>query len=116
MAFLRVYMEDRRASPTKRAGFHLAFTWEKPGLLLPRLARLAESPGLTTFIFPRNQESVFAYKFSSYNLHINRACEMNIYLKNPGQNNLCRVYGVYPLKCVYMENFQLTYRRDLGSQ
>ena len=45
-----------RASPTKRAGFHLAFTWEKPALL-PGLARLAESPGLTTFIFPRNLES-----------------------------------------------------------
>ena len=36
-----------RASPTKSAGFHLAFTWEKPALL----------PGLTTFIFPRNPES-----------------------------------------------------------
>ena len=44
------------ASPSKRAGFHLAFTWEKPALL-PGLARLAESPGLTTFIFRRNPES-----------------------------------------------------------
>ena len=32
------------------------FTWEKPALL-PGLARLAESPGLTTFIFQRNPES-----------------------------------------------------------
>ena len=40
----------------KRVGFHLAFTWEKLALL-PGLARLAESPGLTTFIFPRNPES-----------------------------------------------------------
>ena len=30
--------------------------WEKSALL-PGLARLAESPGLTTFIFPRNPES-----------------------------------------------------------
>ena len=45
-----------RASPTKRAGFHLAFTWEKLALL-PGLARLAEPPGLTTFIFPLNPES-----------------------------------------------------------
>ena len=46
-----------RASPsTKRAGFHVAFTWEKPATL-PGLARLAGSPGLTTFIFPRNPES-----------------------------------------------------------
>ena len=45
-----------RASPSKRAGFHLAFTWEKPALL-PGLACLAESPRLTTFIFPRNLES-----------------------------------------------------------
>ena len=44
------------ASPTKRAGFHPAFTWEKPALLLG-LARLAESPWLTTFIFRRNPES-----------------------------------------------------------
>ena len=43
------------ASPTKRAGFHLAFTWEKLALL-PGLARLAKSPGLTTLIFPRNPE------------------------------------------------------------
>ena len=50
----RVYLEG---SPTKRAGFHVAFTWEKPALL-PELARLAESPRLTTFIFPRNPESV----------------------------------------------------------
>ena len=62
-----------RGSPGKRAGFHLAFTWEKPALL-PGLARLAESPGLTTFIFPRNPES-------------------DICLKNAGQDNLCRVYG-----------------------
>ena len=42
-----------RASPTKRAGFHLVFTWEKLALL-PGLSHLAESPGLTTFISPRN--------------------------------------------------------------
>ena len=35
---------------------HLPFTWEKPAPL-PGLARLAESPGLTTFIFRRNRES-----------------------------------------------------------
>ena len=45
-----------RASPSKRAGFHLAFTWEKPALP-PGLARLAESPGLIIFIYPRNLES-----------------------------------------------------------
>ena len=43
-----------RASASKRAGFNIAFTWEKPALL-PGLARLAESPGLTTFIFPHKQ-------------------------------------------------------------
>ena len=37
----------RRASPSKRAGFHLAFTWEKPALL----------PGLSTFNSPRNPQS-----------------------------------------------------------
>ena len=37
-------------------GFHLAFTWEKPALL-PGLARLTESPGLITLIFPQNPES-----------------------------------------------------------
>ena len=40
----------------QRAGFHLALTWEKPALL-PGLAILAELPGLTTFISPRNLES-----------------------------------------------------------
>ena len=45
-----------RASPSKRAGFHLAFTWENPVLLLPELARFVETPGLTTFIFPRKPE------------------------------------------------------------
>ena len=45
-----------RASPTKKAEFPPAFTWEKP-VLLPGLARLAESPGLTTFFFRRNPES-----------------------------------------------------------
>ena len=39
------------ASPSKRAGFHLAFPWEKPALL-SGLTRLVESPGLTTFIIP----------------------------------------------------------------
>ena len=40
-----------RASPSKRTGYHLAFTWEKPALLhVPRLARLPKSPGLTIFI------------------------------------------------------------------
>ena len=45
-----------KASPTKTAGFHLAFTWEKPARV-GGLARSAESPRLTTFIFPRNPES-----------------------------------------------------------
>ena len=35
-----------RTSPSKRDGFHPTFTWEKPALL-PGLACLAESPGLT---------------------------------------------------------------------
>ena len=48
-----------RASPTKRTGFHLAFSWEKPALL-PGLASLTESPGLTKSIFPRNQEKQFS--------------------------------------------------------
>ena len=67
----------RRASPfgraihSKRARFHLAFTWEKPALL-PGLVRLAESPGLTTFIFPRNPNPIFAYKFLFYNLRVNK--------------------------------------------
>ena len=67
-----VYMEEGqaasplgRASPSERAGFHPAFTWGKPALL-PWLACLAESPGLTTFIFPRNPG------FSFYNLCINK--------------------------------------------
>ena len=34
-----------RASPSKRAGFHLAFTWEKPASCMPGLARLAEPSG-----------------------------------------------------------------------
>ena len=39
-------------SPSKRAGFCLAFTWEKPALL-PGLARLAESHGANNYInFP----------------------------------------------------------------
>ena len=42
-----------RASPTKRAGFHLAFTWEKQALL-PGLARLAESPLANYIYFPKN--------------------------------------------------------------
>ena len=65
-----------RANPTKRAGFHLAFTWEKPALLpekpalLPGLARLAESPGLTTFIVPRNPESdICVQVFILYHTH-----------------------------------------------
>ena len=45
-----------RASRSKRAGFHLTFTWEKQALL-PGLTRLAESLGLTTFILTRNPES-----------------------------------------------------------
>ena len=69
-----------RGSPSKRAGFHLAFTWEKPALL-PGMARLVKSPGLTTFIFPRNLESVLFYilhisiikfYFIIYILHINK--------------------------------------------
>ena len=83
----------RRASPTKRAGFHLAFTWEKLALL-PGLARLAESLGLTTFIFPRNLESdICVQVFILYATHKQTACEMKSYLKNTGQDNLCRVYG-----------------------
>ena len=58
-----------RASPSKKVGFHLAFTWEKPALLLG-LSHLSESPGLTTFIFPRNSESDTLFSF--YNLHINK--------------------------------------------
>ena len=61
-----------RASPTKRAGFHLAFIWGKPSLL-PRLARLAESPELTIHLFSEESRNpIFAYKFSFYNLHINK--------------------------------------------
>ena len=55
-----------RASPTKRAGFHLAFTWEKLALL-PGLARLAKSPGLTTFNFPRN--ILYPFIFILYPTH-----------------------------------------------
>ena len=41
--------------------------------LLPELARLADSPELTTFIFPRNPESdICVYKVSFYILHINK--------------------------------------------
>ena len=41
-----------RASHIKRSKFHLVFTWEKPAVL-PRLARLAQSLGLTSYIhFP----------------------------------------------------------------
>ena len=61
-----------RASPSKRAVFHLAFTWEKP-VLLPGLTRLAESPGLTTFSHEtRNPTCIFTYKFSFSNLHTNK--------------------------------------------
>ena len=52
-----------RASPSKKVGFHLAFTWEKPALL-PGLVRLAESLGLTIFIFPRNSESNICVQLS----------------------------------------------------
>ena len=50
-----------KVEPSKRDGivkllFQLAFTWEKPALL-PGLTPLAESPGLTTYISPRNPES-----------------------------------------------------------
>ena len=70
-----------RASPSKRAGFHLAFTWEKPAVL-PGLACLLESPGPTTFILTQNQNLIFAYKFSFYNpgrnpkQHPVRSCRM----------------------------------------
>ena len=45
----------RATSPSKRTGFHPAFT--KPALL-PRLARLVEiTRDIYTFIFPRNTAS-----------------------------------------------------------
>ena len=64
------------------------------GWILLGLARLAESPaGLTTFIFRRNRESdVCGQVFILYSTQTNRACEMKSYLKNAGQDNLCRVY------------------------
>ena len=69
-------------------GLHLAFTWEKPDRL-GGLARLAESPWLTTFIFPQNP--IFAYKFSFYNVHINKLAEL--VKRKAGQDKLCRVQG-----------------------
>ena len=75
------------ASPTKRTGFHLAFTWVKPALQ-PGLARLAESPGLTTYIFPRTPESDCCVQvFILYPTHKQIACEM----KSADQDNFCRV-------------------------
>ena len=60
------------ASPSKRAGFHLAFTWEKLALLAG-LVRLAESPELTLHLSSdETRNPKFAYKFSFYNLHINK--------------------------------------------
>ena len=61
-----------RASPSKKAGFHLAFTWKKPALL-PGLARLAELPGFKLHLVSHETRNpIFAYKFSFYNLHINK--------------------------------------------
>ena len=80
----------RRASPSKRAGFNPAFTW---------LVRLAESPGLTTFIFPRNPKSDICIQV--FILHpTHKQTELvkgKVILKNAGQDKLarltCRVYG-----------------------
>ena len=72
------------ALASKRAGFHLAFTWEKPALL----------PGLPTFVFSTKLESdICVQVFILYPTQTNRACEMKSYLKNAGQDKLCRVYG-----------------------
>ena len=49
-------MEEGQPALPRGSGFHLAFTWKKPALL-PGLAHLAESPGLTTFTYLRNPES-----------------------------------------------------------
>ena len=49
-------MEEGQSS-WYRAAFHLVFTCMEKLALLPGLACLAESLGLTTFIFPRNPES-----------------------------------------------------------
>ena len=64
-------MEEGQSS-WYRARFHLAFIWGKPSLL-PRLARLAESPELTIHLFSNETRNpIFAYKFSFYNLRINK--------------------------------------------
>ena len=71
----RIYMG--KASPPTRAGS------------LSRVIR-----ALTTFIFPRNPESDTCVQvFILYPTHKQTACEMKSYLKNTGQDNLCRVYG-----------------------
>ena len=46
-----------RASPTMQEGWISPRVYMGKPALLPGLARLAESLGLTTFIFPRNPES-----------------------------------------------------------
>ena len=79
-----------KVEPSKRDGivkllFHLAFTWEKPALL-PGLAALAESSGLTTYIFPAKPGIRYLRtSFHFHNLHINK-------------QNWCKIKS-YPKKC-----------------
>ena len=80
-----------RASPSKRARFHLAFTWEKPALL-SRVTWV----NYIYFSLHETRNPIFAYKSSFYNLHINKQNLYNEKLskkKNAGQDKLCRVYG-----------------------
>ena len=112
-------------SPTKRARFHLAFTWRKPALL-PGLARLAESPGLTTFIFPQNPEpdiciQVFILypthnKQSLWNEKLSKKCWSKQPLSCVRSFDLLALLGGPALLSAFIWKISSPPRQDLGSQ
>ena len=58
-----------RTSPSKRARFHLAFTWEKSALL-PGLARLAESPPRANYIYFPTKPGIQYLRTSCFFLYL----------------------------------------------
>ena len=62
-----------RASPSKRAGFHVTFTWEKasPPTWAGSLSQVTRVNYIHLF-YHETRNPIFTYKFSFYNLHINK--------------------------------------------
>ena len=89
-----------RASPSKSAGFHLAFILEKPALL-PEMARLAESPGITTFIFVKHSRQRIKFFLLPY-------CEHFSYLPHPAMQHLNikreMCFGITITNAIYILN------------